>query len=100
MNVPFAIVTIRRRGGQDRSFTHPRLKGQVQALGGHSSVDRLCLDWFTTLFGTADRVYGPAPDWMVCAKRWSLMSRDADSIGASCRYLGVCPHVARHGWLA
>jgi pimeloyl-ACP methyl ester carboxylesterase len=26
----------------------------------HSTYDRLCLDWGTNLFGTADRVYGPA----------------------------------------
>ena len=26
----------------------------------NSTYDRLCLDWCTTLFGTVDRVYGPA----------------------------------------
>ncbi|HTU22579.1 MAG TPA: alpha/beta hydrolase [Gemmataceae bacterium] len=31
-----------------------------EVIAFSSTYDRLCLDWCTSLFGTADRVYGPA----------------------------------------
>ena len=31
-----------------------------EVVSFNSTYDRLCLDWCTTLFGTVDRIYGPA----------------------------------------
>jgi pimeloyl-ACP methyl ester carboxylesterase len=41
------------------------LRGALRAtrrelVSFNSTYDRLCLDWFTSVFGTVDRVYGPA----------------------------------------